>query len=151
MFRTAVESDIPRVADDMRESDVVEVYNSHRHTPIEALTYSFEVSQLCITIVYGGRPVAMFGIVPTGAAEASIWLLGNNGLREMWVTFLKLSRAFIEMFLQGYPFLYNYVDAANETTIRWLTWCGAKFGEPEIYGQQGCLFRRFVIERNSYV
>lgn len=151
MIRTAVESDIARIAEDLRESDVKEVYSSHRHTPLEAVTFSFTASQLALTYVFKGRPVAMFGLVPTGAVEASIWLLATNGLHDTWRTFLKLSREFIGWFLELYPFLYNYVDADNNTTIHWLEWCGAKFGEAEPYGQIGNYFRRFVIERSSYV
>ena len=151
MIRTAIESDIPRIAEDLRESDANEVRRSHGHLPLEALKYSFHISELCMTVVFKGKPVAMFGMVPTGALEASIWLLATDGLHEMWITFLKLSRDFIQVMLDQYPFLYNFVDAQNETTLRWLAWCGAKFTEPKPYGKEGCLFRQFVIERSSYV
>lgn len=147
MIRTAVESDLPRIAENLRESDAAEVYYSHRHTPSEALAYSFGISDPCLTLVYKGRPIAIFGLAPTGAKTASAWLLGTREIPSVWPSFLRLSRAVIDRFLDLYPVLFNYVDAGNYASQRWLQWLGAKFDDPEPHGPLGCRFRRFVIER----
>jgi hypothetical protein len=149
MIRTAVASDIPRIALDMRLSDRIEVYRSHGHSPGEALLYSFNASPISYTVVFKGKPVAMFGLQPAVGGQASIWLLGGTGLSQMWFSFLRLSRLIIGSFLENYPVLFNFVDASNASTIRWLKWCGAKFGQPETYGIKGCRFRGFVIERGQ--
>lgn len=151
MFRTAVESDIDGMKDKLRPADAAEVAASHGQNAQEALTYSFHASDLAITIVHKGRPVAMFGIAPDPAVShaATVWLLATNELKNMWLTFLKVSHGFIGMLLEHYPVLYNYVDARNTTSIEWLTWCGAEFHQPEPYGAEQLPFRFFVIQKEK--
>ena len=150
MIRTSVESDIGRIAGRMRESDCVEVWKSHNHSPADALKYSYEISPMCMTLVHKGEPVAMFGLCPDGPEQpkqATVWLLGTDQLRYIWRIFLKLSVECVSWMLEIYPVLYNFVDAENHTSIRWLTWLGARFEEPAPYGKEGRMFRQFVIER----
>lgn len=137
MVRDTVQSDINRMRSELRASDIREIWASHHHTPEQALTYCFENASYCQTIVNKGKPTAMFGFCPEGPKHpdiASVWLLGTNGIPEMWIHFLRLTRIFIPEMLTHYPHLYNWVDARNEASIRWLKWAGAKFGYPEPYG-----------------
>ena len=153
LTRTSQTRDLAPIAARMRESDRLEVMASHGHAPYEAVKFAFSSSPVCMTILYKNEPVAMFGVVgyPMCPGTATVWLLGTNGIYKMRKSFLRLSRRYIAEMLKEYPTLYNFVDARNRVTVRWLEWCGATFNMPIAYGVAGLPFRAFVIQAKEGV
>lgn len=150
VVRTTVYHDIEKMKDRLRESDKQEIWASYHHTPEEALMVGFNISSVCLTLLYKGEPVAMFGAAPIPDVDGlgSIWLLGTDELTKVQTTFLRLSKKFIKVLLKDYKTLYNYVDERNEVSQRWLEWCGAKFKGVFTYGIEGRPFRYFEFRRN---
>jgi hypothetical protein len=154
MVRTAVASDVNRMKDELRASDVREVWASHNHSPEQALVFSLAVSPFCMTIVNKGTPTAMFGLSPETKHSATIWLLGTTGIPKMYLTFLRITRFMIPKMLEQFPVLFNFVDVRNQTSLRWLAWAGAEFGKLKPYGVEGRPFVPFRFTKSevlSYV
>lgn len=147
--RKTVEDDILYLHTRLRRSDVEEVYASNHHDPYSALCLSYSRSLVCLTVVYSGVPVAMFGINADNLIgnKAVIWLLGTDELTKHRIRFARHSKRFVDMFLEMYPMLFNYVHDDNKESIVWLRRIGAKIGYPEPYGLENELFRPFSFER----
>jgi hypothetical protein len=142
-------SDVFILADNLRQEDIAEVWKSHHKTPGQALFDSFSNSVLCFTIEVNETPIAMFGLVPHAALSrvAIIWLLASPELEKVQRAFLRQSRYFIELLLDHYPLLFNYVDIHNAVSIKWLKWLGADFGPTIPYGVEQQYFQYFQFER----
>lgn len=154
MIRTSVDSDIERMKAHIRKSDIDEIRATNEWSPEHALRYGLTNSEPCFTIVHQGKPVGMFGVTPApkevqDLKAGVVWLIATDGLKAMWLTFCRLSPKFISLMLEKYEVMYNFVDARNIDTIRWLNWCGAKFDEPKPYGIDGLPFRFFKIVKES--
>lgn len=137
-------SDIDYLKDRLRQSDIEEIWASNHLTPQEALDGGWKKSLICLTI-QNGHPVAMMGINPESflGSRAVIWLLGSDDLDKISLRFVRNSRKFVDLFLDYYPYLYNYVDERNVKSIEWLKYLGAKFDNPIPFGEEGLPFRRF--------
>lgn len=142
-------SDVIRMGDHLRKSDVEEVWASHHHTPQTALIDSYNMSTFCLTVLIKGEPVAMFGLAPQSLLDdhAAVWLLATDKLETIGREFLRESKRFINMMLEQYPLLENYVDARNLVSIEWLKWCGAKIEPAVPYGVDGHPFHHFTFRR----
>jgi len=46
---------------------------------------------------------------------------------------------------EKFSLLYNYVDARNVKSIKWLRWLGFQLDEPAPYGVRGLPFHRFEL------
>lgn len=147
-IRPSIHWDIERMKDGIRESDRAEIEASHNQTPYEALSYGMRHASFCATVLYEGNPVAMFGTVPDMKPAGTVWLLATNDVYKMRYTFLKLSKRFVKLMMGRYPVLFNFVDARNKITIKWLEWIGAKVGPPKPYGIQGLPFHYFEFSKD---
>jgi len=145
--RRSLESDINYLSDNLRQSDINEIWASHHATPLSALTQCHN-SPFSLT-VERENPICMFGINPESLLgnRAVIWCLATDELSTINIRFLKHSREFVEMFLEIYPYLYNYVHAKNIESINWLRFIGATIEEPVKYGVDGELFHHFFFEK----
>jgi hypothetical protein len=140
-------SDVVLIAGRMRQSDRDEIMASDGASPIEGLERGIDTSRLCHTVVFKGVPIAMFGVVPAEDGSGSLWLLGTDELDNLATCFGRTSRKIIRQLLEVYPHLFNYVDARNQKTIDWLTWCGAEFSEAKPYGVEKRMFKRFDFKK----
>lgn len=134
----------------LRESDINEVWASHHHKPEEALRQSIEQSFLCYTIE-NGNPVASFGLVPENiiSNKATVWMLASEDLNKIKIRFLINCKKFINLMLEYYPYLYNYVDDRNKKSIEWLLFLGAKMEDPRPYGTDKLPFRYFYFIKEN--
>ena len=77
------------------------------------------------TIFYRGEAWAMFGVADTILGNtATPWFIAVEGIEAHWFKVAKYSRKIIQVMLNEYPFLENYVDVENTASIRWLQWLG---------------------------
>lgn len=151
--RAASIEDIEHLSNNMRAADVNEVWSSHRHTPEMALTHSFLSSAVSWTIVYENEPVAMFGVSVTSLLSKTgvPWILGTDKIKDVYVEFLRHSHYYVGQMLKHRTALYNFVDARNIVSIRWLKWCGFKMLDPIVFGFDGLNFYPFVMEAKYHV
>ena len=147
LIRETQEEDIGYVALNMRPEDVIEIWSSNRVRPLDALRMGFDYSEKCYTLVYNGKPTAIFGALPNPTQKrfACIWLLATPEVEEAWMYFGRQSRAIIAMFKDLFGTLYNHVDARNKKSIAWLTWCGAKIHSAKPLGPDNLPFHYFTI------
>jgi hypothetical protein len=150
-IRPALYVDIPYLAANMREADKREIWASSLASPEAALARSIEVSQFAWTGLIENRPVVMFGIgqVSILGGGASAWLLGTQEIEKIPRLFLTESREWVRKMVDRYGRLFNYVDARNRQTLRWLAFLGADFGPARPYGMLGKPFVPFVITRKE--
>lgn len=149
--RPALYVDIPYLAANMRDEDRREVWASSLSRPEAALARSLEVSQFAWTGLIENRPAVMFGVgqVSVLSGGASAWLLGTREIEKIPRLFLTESRKWVRQMTDRYGRLFNYVDARNRRTIRWLAHLGASFGPARPYGMLGKPFVPFVIQRRE--
>lgn len=138
--------DFRHVAENMRDCDKFEVWQSHNHTPYEALRYSVDCSHYAMVATDGKDiPYCMFGVAAITPLSicGSPWMLGTTDIVEHRAEFLKWSRVYIKEMKQMHPRLENYVHAENHLSIDWLKWSGFFIDKPAPYGKENDLFRRF--------
>lgn len=142
--------DVHVLQDNLRHSDVEEIWASHHQLPDVALKTALESSIICLT-VYCKEPIAMFGIGTPKyfSREAPIWFLSSDKIDDIRIRFLRNSKKFIEYFLRIYPTLVNYVDARNVESIKWLWFLGANIEEAKPYGIEQKPFHRFTFRRKD--
>jgi len=141
--RESVIEDVEILKMRLRFEDIAEVWASHHHTPEQALQLSFEKSVPCLTIDNNGVPVGMFGITPETlmGSKAIVWLLASDDIDKIKIRFLRNCKIFINLMLNQYPYLYNFVDERNTESIKWLKYLGAKFQGPVTFGVEQMPFR----------
>lgn len=123
---------IAQVAADMRQSDIDEVWASHRHTPIESLTAAMSSSDHYSIVTFEGKPIAALGlrVISILSDEGVPWLLSTNEALKHKREFLTNTSSVILSMLDITPKLFNYVHAENKLSIRWLKWMGFTVDEP---------------------
>ena len=142
-------TDIPYVAEYMRDEDVAEVQAFSGHTPEESLLHSFFQGNPCMTMIgRDGRPMGMWGVVPQRSDVGAIWMLCTDDLvrdRLNSMRFLREARTHLDRVQQRYRVLFNFADARNVVHIKWLRWMGFTFisSHPN-FGTEGRLFLEFV-------
>ena len=120
------------VAENMRGADVEEVWASHGHEPLDALTLSVFNSDLAWTWYRDETPVAIFGVGPVGRDVGSPWFLGTPSMhsRPAEIYFTRTTgRVLNTMHAIGYPILTQFVDARHEHSLKWLQWAGFTIDE----------------------
>lgn len=142
-------NDVQYLKNFLRKSDVEEIFASNHHTPQEALMTGFKESTLCLTILDHAVPVGMFGVNAKSlfSEEGIIWFLASSDLSKIKIRFLRHCQGFIKLFLQTYPFLWNYCDARNVEALAWLRFCGAVIAPAEPYGIEQRPFHFFYFKR----
>lgn len=151
IIRDSIISDVYSLKDRLKLEDIQEVWASHHASPEEALKFSITQSALSMTTEKDGVPVMVFGVTADDwmGDTGMIWFMSADLDRQTKIVFLRNSKKFIDLMLSFYPYLYNYVDIRNQESIKWLEFCGAIINEPEKYGADQKLFRRFHFERNK--
>lgn len=92
-----------------------------------------------------GLVVAIAGVAPRGDNSAMIWMVGTLDLEKHQLEFLRYSRMFIEEIGGQYDLLFNWIDARNTTSIKWLQFCGfTLLRKHEVYGAEGIPFFEFA-------
>ena len=142
---------IEAIAADMRQADIDEVWASDNHTPIEALLISWGLSYKSVIVTVDDEPCVMIGIVIRDilAGTGVPWMLGTNRALKHKRHFIEQVPDVIDQMLDICPKLMNYVHDRNKVSIGWLKRIGFTMGDPEKYGPNGELFRRFYLERSQ--
>lgn len=95
-----------------------------------------------------GNIMGMYGVVPCSPKVGRIWMLGHKSMTSDYKDvrdFLRHSPMELQKFHCNYPLLYNYVDARNETHIKWIKWMGFSIIKKHAtFGAEGRTFYEFV-------
>lgn len=133
----------------LRESDIRECEASLGISGSEGLQRSFNTSAFCWTGFYGKEPVLIFGVGALNLLSdyGAPWMLASDEIRKVSVALLRESRDYVQKMLDLYPVLMNYIDARQDTSIRWLRWCGFTVEPAHPWGILGLPFHPFWMRR----
>lgn len=126
----------------MREEDRWEIWHAARSTPVDALTRGFEQSKKCWTVVWQGKPIAIFGVCGDGDVGVP-WMLASDDLKNIKKEFLAECHKYVDEMQGDYKLLANLAWSKNTVHLRWLKWLGFTLMEPQPFGPDGELFIYF--------
>lgn len=140
---------VETIAAEMRQADIDEVWASNHHTPLEALTKGWEMSDFSTVAMANGEPLVMFGLVKRDILTGSgvLWMLGSNRVMSHKKELFRQTVLVVDEMLTVCPRLCNMVHGKNVSSIKWLKWLGFTIEEPIPHGPDGDLFHRFYLER----
>lgn len=144
-YRPTIKTDLEPLAAILREADKKEVRASSGKNPIEALTFCFEVSEECNSIIHNDKVIGMFGCSRINEDMGSPWLLGSDHIPEIKRAVLTVSKQWVEDKQKEYKILLNYIDKRNRYAFNWLKYLGFNFvREVEKFGVEERPFIEFV-------
>lgn len=141
--RVAVIDDCAILASTLRQADRDEIAAASGNPPLAALVTGF-YSGRTYTVEWGGRVVAMFGVVPLfQEGHGAPWMLASDDLEKIKRPFIKECRKYVQEMSQQFPILHNMVWSKNAVHITWLKWLGFKVFPAVSHGINGELFHPF--------
>lgn len=140
---------------ELRESDVKEIKGFTGLSPEEALLNIVKDYDSLYLIRDGyDRLLGIFGVILnesyTDRVGEVVFLASDPLIEEHKKEFIKKSKGTVEMLLENYDYLYNYVSSDNKDSIRWLEWLGFKIykDSPITFEDDKVPFYFFMIERS---
>jgi hypothetical protein len=126
VIRPALAEDAYAIESRLREADLDELDAGDPllTTPLEALQRGIAQSKVARTLVLGGVPEAVWGVVDEGDGIGRIWLLGAPRTTEDRRFFLAESAYQLQDLATGFVEVYNLVDERYDQALRWLDWLG---------------------------
>jgi hypothetical protein len=93
-------------------------------------------------------PVALFGVSALiGDDTVGVpWMVATDNLREVRHTLMRNTKKYMDIMLNLFNFLINFVDTRNTESIKWLKRCGFTFGEIIYFGKDNVPFQKFYIK-----
>lgn len=128
-YRPAKYGDCKVLAPNLREEDKSEVWASHGLKPLEALQFSFILSEECNTIISDNEDIiGMFGVTNFGDVGVP-WLLMSDEIYKPSHAkqFVPQSKKWVSEVQKRYKLLVNYVAQENDKAIKWLRLLGFTF------------------------
>ena len=140
------------VAGHMRDEDRAEVIAAGGKCPFDALIDGAIISDQCVTVLDPeGIPLVVFGIAPlcrlTGTGVP--WMLGTKRAEKYVRNFITDAPKVIDIMMETYPRLENWVHIANRKSVRWLRLMGFNMGKPVTFPFSGEQFIRFHMSREN--
>ena len=146
IIRKAISNEVAHVCNNMRDSDRLEIWHSHRRTPIEAISVCSNANPHIVLV--DNVPCIVFGCSDNGI-NGTPWLLATQLIQTIGVRFIRGSKTIVEGWLNKHDYLENFVHAKNEISIQWLKWLGFSFEETIIVNNEP--FTRFIKRRDEDV
>lgn len=147
LIRRLRSGDIEELAQHMRQADLDEIAASSGKPALDILADSVRGSSVVLALeLADGSLGCIFGVAPMGGllgTTGAPWLLGTRALERNPRALIELGPRYLALMLASYPRLFNYVDARNKRSIRWLKWLGFTFHDAKPYGAAGLPFHYF--------
>ena len=129
----------------MKQADREEVKAASGLEPLEALLKSLKLSEKAYALLAGKEVIALGELAPLTHNVGIPWALTSDKIALYPKQFCKITKELLKGFHKRYSLLINFCDARNNTTIRWLKWCGFQFvGTVHKYGVAQIPFVQFV-------
>tara|TARA_Y100000401_G_scaffold117449_1_gene126292 strand:- start:207 stop:674 length:468 start_codon:yes stop_codon:yes gene_type:complete len=143
--------DTIELARNIKRGDRDELKASDNVTPLEALVYGFTWQRIDNYTVIGdtGNIIGMFGVrdcIEHPRAGVAYLLSSEELISSAYrLRFLRQCLDWTEILLQPYDYIYNWVDARNWASLRWLEHCKFEIEETDdAYGYEQRAFHRLV-------
>ena len=147
-----VEAWITRMSANLRQCDLDEIEAMAATRPEVALRDSLAISSHAYAVLdRAGEPVAIFGAAPHPLPGVGVvWMLGTDGIEREALSIGRRTKRYFTELTNAYPLaLWNYIDARNTVSMRWLRWGGFKLLGETRMGPEGLPFHIFA--RTNYV
>ena len=149
-LRTARPEDAALFAKVLRPADKAELMAVWPGISLKELIRQFiQLSSSAVILFYRGDMVAVGGIYPLTwlSTRACVWLLTGKELSKIPVTFFKLAKRLLGVWLRRYPLLTNRVDNRYHSACRFITQLGGVWtGHTTRYSN--IQFLEFIFRRN---
>jgi hypothetical protein len=99
-----------------------------------------EVMRVCVALssdvwtgYVDGKVACTWGVVPPSllSETAYLWLYTTDIIEEHKFAFVRHSQVQIQRLLEVYKTIHGHCVLGSASSIRWLKWLGATFGEPD--------------------
>lgn len=146
-IRPAEPGDCDALAANLRAADHDEILASSGEAPLYIIRESVKQTPKTYTVFIDGELACLFGMAPLGllGRQGAPWLLGTPVLDRHPSVLMRYCLPYIAEMLESRSHLFNYVDARNVRSIRWLKRLGFKFHPAQPYGVAGLPFHRFEL------
>lgn len=134
-------------AANLRQADREEIAASSGLPPLGCIREGLRLSSHAwIVQDDAGAPICIFGAAPSAQADVGIvWLLGTDGIADEAFAIARATLRYLAALHATYPYLFNFVDARNTVSLRWLQWAGFDvIGEREAFGAGNIKFYEVV-------
>lgn len=92
---------------------------------LEILAQSVLLSTHGWLVFSDGEPIAVMGAAPSALPGVGIaWMLGTPGILRVGRTVARQTAQYLDAMHTAYPVLWNYIDARNTVSMKWLRWVG---------------------------
>jgi hypothetical protein len=147
----ATQEHVRRMAPNLRECDVEEIYLVSCSGPDVALELALHTSPRPYVGLHEGEPFCMFG---AGAPDylsvvGAPWMLATDTLDLYAYQLGKQCRKYVREMFEDFDYLENYVYAGNLKAVNWLRWIGFTLHPPQPYGCFKKPFYRFTMEASE--
>lgn len=143
-----MEDALEYIAENLREADRQEIEASSGDYPMGAVFQSWQASTKSWLILdRTGLPIGIMGVAPHPTSEGlgMAWMVGTDGVAEEALSIARQTRRYVEEMHEDYPILWNFIDARNELSLKWLEWSGFIIADAHLnFGPEGRLFYEFI-------
>ncbi|CAK8741770.1 hypothetical protein SODG_005088 [Sodalis praecaptivus] len=142
---------IEEILPHVRQADIEEFQATNGWEARRVLETGLRISTFSGTGLVNGKAIAVFGVAPASLLGGCgiPWLVGTDALEIYPRTFLRRCAKVVDVMLNIYPYLENYVDARNHAAKAWLHWLGFTLESPQPYGINHLPFHRFYRKQST--
>ena len=119
-LRKSNSKDLRHVMNNMRGIDKIEAYYQCGCEPEDALALTYIYSEITMKAAgVAAQPMGLCGVMSNGC----IWFTATDELfdsKKYRIQLIRKGKTWVKSLLQKYDYLYNYVYAENDTSIKWL-------------------------------
>lgn len=144
--RAAIPADIDALlAAGIPESNLQEIRRVSCMHPEAAIRATFDPADFRVSSWVGDKILAVWGATRKSliSRDGVYWLIASRHAAEHPIAFARETKRLLGIFDAQYQHLENYVDADNETIIRWLKWLGFTFDPVPAISPTGHTVLRF--------
>jgi len=143
------------VADNLRKEDSEEVYLTFGSDPRYYVKQCWILTPEDLRWIFyvDNEPAAIFGCAPRSMLkidQAVPWFLGSPLMEKAKWSFVKATPKYINIMLDHYEYLENFVWAEYKASIMWMKWAGFTEGKTGKFGPFDAPFTRFYTHRDIY-
>lgn len=144
----ATQTEVAHIAQALRARDRQELQAVHGDDVdvLACLRRAISVSEQAFTAwAPDGEPIALYGVAAVSliGGLGCPWFLATDRAQSYPRDIVVVGKQSVQDWSQRYDQLFNYVDARNLRSIRWLKRIGFDVFPPLPYGVQGRPFHRF--------
>jgi len=142
---TATQAHVEQMLPHVRQADRDEAMAAYGWPAESMLGAAVKNSDIAWAGLVDDQVACLFGVQgATILSEVGFpWLIGTDLVDAHAKAFLRRNRKMVDVMLDRYPLLENYVDVRNTRSIAWLKWLGFEMGEPQPYGVYRMPFIKF--------